>query len=65
MPSASLTCVSAKVSLVDRREAVDWSEKSPLPDSRNRPDDTVDATETDPLDAVPLFERFKEDPAEA
>ncbi|MEU0835997.1 hypothetical protein [Streptomyces sp. NPDC005969] len=39
--------------------------KSPLPDSRyNRPDDTVDATETDPLDAVPLFGKFKEDTAE-
>ncbi|MFV5997640.1 tyrosine-type recombinase/integrase [Streptomyces sp. NPDC056231] len=54
----------AKVPLADRREAGDWGEKSPLPDSRyNRPDDTVDATETDPLDAVPLFGQFKEDPA--
>ncbi|WP_406516186.1 hypothetical protein OH809_41145 [Streptomyces sp. NBC_00873] len=54
----------AKVPLADRREAGDWGEKSPLPDSRyNRPDDTVDATETDPLDAVPLFGRFQEETA--
>ncbi|MET8538721.1 hypothetical protein ABZV67_45525 [Streptomyces sp. NPDC005065] len=30
----------------------------------NRPDDTVDVTEMDPLDAVPLFGRFKEGTAE-
>lgn len=42
------------------REAGDWGEKSPLPDSRhNQPDDPVEATETDPLDAVPLFGKFK------
>lgn len=55
----------ARQGLADRREAGDWGEKSPLPDSRyNRPDDTVDATETDPLDAVQLFGKFKEDSAE-
>ncbi|QUW84409.1 hypothetical protein SMIR_39130 [Streptomyces mirabilis] len=50
---------------LDQREAGGWGEKSPLPDSRyNRPADTVDATETNPLDAVPLLRRFKE-PSEA
>ncbi|MEU1458146.1 hypothetical protein [Streptomyces avermitilis] len=50
-----------KVPIADRREVGDWGEKSPLPGSRfNRPDDTVDATETVLLDVVPLFGRFKE-----
>ncbi|MER5688407.1 hypothetical protein [Streptomyces sp. NPDC002205] len=49
----------AKVPLSDRRQAGDWGKKSPLPDSRyNRPGVTADATETDPLDAVPLFGKF-------
>lgn len=51
----------AKVPLTEPREVGDWGEKSVLPDSRyNQPGDTVDATETDPLDTVPLFGRFKE-----
>jgi hypothetical protein len=41
--------------------ADDSGGKSPFPDSPyNRPDDTVGAAETDPLDAVPIFGRFKE-----
>ncbi|MFI1419922.1 hypothetical protein ACH4VX_18380 [Streptomyces sp. NPDC020731] len=33
----------------------------PLPDTDyDRPDDTVDVMEKDPMDAVPLFDRFKE-----
>ncbi|WP_329167184.1 hypothetical protein OHB49_43900 (plasmid) [Streptomyces sp. NBC_01717] len=57
-PNSDMT--RTKVPLAGRREAGDWGEKSPLPDSRhNQPDDPVEATETDPLDAVPLFGKFK------
>jgi hypothetical protein len=49
------------VPLADQRGAGDWGGKCPFPDSHyNRPDDTVGAAETDPLDAVPIFGRFKE-----
>ncbi|MGW3642371.1 hypothetical protein [Streptomyces sp. NPDC005166] len=55
----------AKVPLADRREAGDWGRefsaaRLPLqPAGRHR-----GHHETDPLDAVPLFGKFKEDSAE-
>ncbi|MFI2428439.1 tyrosine-type recombinase/integrase [Streptomyces sp. NPDC018955] len=50
----------AKVPLSDRNEAGDWGARSTLSDTEyDRPDDTVDVEEKDPLDAVPLFGRFE------
>ncbi|OAH10869.1 phage integrase family protein [Streptomyces jeddahensis] len=55
----------AKVSLSERNAAGDWGERSTLADTDyDRPDDTVDVTDKDPLDAVPLFGRFDDDPGE-
>jgi hypothetical protein len=55
----------AKVSLSERNEAGDWGERSTLADTNyDRPDDTVDVTDKGPLDAVPLFGRFEDDPGE-
>ncbi|WP_234021902.1 tyrosine-type recombinase/integrase [Streptomyces sp. Amel2xE9] len=57
-PLTDLT--EAQVPRSERNEAGDWAPDSTLADDvYNRPDGTIDISKHDPLDAVPLFGRFK------